>query len=112
VRDPHARSPDRSVRLLEDVGDVPPGISGGIRCEEATAALGPLETLVLYADGVTEARDPGGTMFGIERVEESLRICTGAPECAVHHITTHLLAFEAGVQPADDQTPVVKQVRE
>jgi sigma-B regulation protein RsbU (phosphoserine phosphatase) len=98
------------VRLLEDVGDVPLGIMTGIAYEEIDTTLSPLETLVLYTDGITEARDPGGTMFGIERVEESLRVCTGAPDCAVHHITTHLLAFESGVRPADDQTLFVMQV--
>ncbi|MBL9150105.1 MAG: serine/threonine-protein phosphatase [Phycisphaerae bacterium] len=108
---PIVRSPGGNVvRLLEDVGDVPLGIMTGIRYEEAVVTLAPLETLVLYTDGITEARDPSGTMFGIERVEESLRVCTGAPDCAVHHITTHLLAFEAGVRPGDDQTLMVMQV--
>lgn len=107
---PLVRGQDRRVRLLEDAGDVPLGIAPGVRYDEAVTRLEPGETLVLYTDGITEARAPDGQMFGIERVEDALRVCTGAPECAVHHITNHLLAFEAGVRPADDQTLVVMQV--
>ncbi|MFO0827182.1 MAG: PP2C family protein-serine/threonine phosphatase [Phycisphaerales bacterium] len=109
---PLVRSGDgeRRVRLLEDVGDIPLGIAPGLRYEEATTTLAPGETLVLYTDGITEAREPSGEMFGIERIEESLRVCTGAPTCAVQHITTHLLEFEAGVRPGDDQTLLVLQV--
>lgn len=99
-----------SVRLLEDVGDLPLGIMPGLRYEETTTELSMHETLVLYTDGITEARNPEGEMFGVERIEESLRTCSGAPECAVRSIGGALLAFESGVRPADDQTMLVLQL--
>jgi phosphoserine phosphatase RsbU/P len=98
------------VRLLDEVGDLPLGIAPGIRYDETTTRLAMSETLVLYTDGITEARNPHGEMFGIERIEESLRTCSGAPACAVNSITGALLAFEAGVRPGDDQTLLVLQV--
>lgn len=101
---------DRNVRLLDHVGDLPLGIVEGIVYEEATTQLELHETLVLYTDGITEARNPEGEMFGVERIEESLRQCSGAPDCAVRSITGALLAFEAGVRPGDDQTLLVLQV--
>ncbi len=99
-----------NVRLLDHVGDLPLGVAPGIGYEEAVTTLTPRETLVLYTDGITEARDPSGEMFGVERIEESLRTCSGAPACAVQSITGALLAFEAGVRPGDDQTLLVLQV--
>jgi sigma-B regulation protein RsbU (phosphoserine phosphatase) len=98
------------VRLLDEVGDIPLGIAPGICYEETTTRLAPLETLVLYTDGITEARNPDGEMFGVERIEESLRHCSGAPACAVQSIGGALVAFEAGVRPGDDQTLLVLQV--
>jgi sigma-B regulation protein RsbU (phosphoserine phosphatase) len=100
-----------SVRLLDDVGDIPLGIAPQIRFEEATTTLAPGDTLVLYTDGIVEARGPSGEMFGVERIEDALRTCSGAPQCAVDSITKALLAFEAGVRPGDDQTLLVMQVK-
>ncbi|MDZ4829236.1 MAG: PP2C family protein-serine/threonine phosphatase [Phycisphaerae bacterium] len=101
---------EKRVRLLEDVGDIPLGIANNLKYEETTVTLASGETLVMYTDGITEAREPSGEMFGVERIEDALRKCSGAPECAVHHITSHLLEFEAGVRPGDDQTLLVLQV--
>lgn len=42
-------------------------------CGETRTALEAGETLLLYTDGVTEARDALGRMLGVDRLEESLR---------------------------------------
>ena len=39
----------------------------------------PGATVALYTDGLTEARDPEGTLFGLERLEHSLARCQNAP---------------------------------
>ena len=77
---------------------------------EAEVTLEPGQTLILYTDGISEARRPGGNMFGIEGIEASLIACTGAPECAIHHINEALAAHQADMRPDDDQTIVVMQV--
>ena len=38
-------------------------------------ARSPATTVALYTDGLTEARDPAGTLFGLERLEDSLERC-------------------------------------
>lgn len=102
--------PARRLRLLDEVGDLPLGVDPDSRYLDATTSLHPGETLVLYTDGITEAKNPSGSQFEVERIEEALLHCSGAPTCAVQSITTALLEFEAGVRPADDQTLLVIQV--
>jgi sigma-B regulation protein RsbU (phosphoserine phosphatase) len=95
---------------LEEVGGVPLAVLPDVRYEEATIQLEPGQTLVLYTDGVSEARSPEGVMFGVAGIEHSLTECTGAPECVIDHVTTALKIHEATVRPRDDQTLVVVRV--
>ena len=96
--------------LLDAVGEVPLGIVEDVKYSESSVKLHPGQTLILYTDGITEAKRPGGEMFGVEGVERSLIHCSGAPECAISHITDALKAHQVDVRPNDDQTVVVMQV--
>ncbi len=98
------------VQRLDDVGSVPLGILDDIEYDEATITLQPGQSVVMYTDGVTEALNPAGEMFGLERIEHALTHCTGQPDCVVDSVTTALLKHEAGVRPADDQTIVIARV--
>ncbi|MCA0144383.1 SpoIIE family protein phosphatase [Blastococcus sp. LR1] len=72
---PVLRRPDG---LAEEVGTVgrPLGIDADVRFTESDLALPPGSTLVLYTDGVTEARDDAGRQFGEDAL---LRVVAGAP---------------------------------
>ena len=96
---------------LDSVGGVPLGIIDDVPYETASIDLTPGQTLVLYTDGITEARCPEGHMFGIEGIERSLTTCTGEPDCVIHHITDALKDHERTVRPDDDQTIVVMNAR-
>jgi sigma-B regulation protein RsbU (phosphoserine phosphatase) len=104
---PHRGDPIR----LDDVGEIPLGIDPHIRYTDGAIRLESGQTLILYTDGVTEARVPGGEMFGVDGVERSLIHCSGAPQCAIDHITAALKAHQTGVRPNDDQTIVAAQVK-
>ena len=99
-----------SVRRLEDVGGVPLGVMPNVEYQDATTTIQAGQSLVLYTDGITEAMNPNGRMFGIEGIEQSLVTCTGEPQCVVGSIGTALREHEAGVRPSDDQTLVVARV--
>ena len=65
----------------------------------------PGDTLVLYTDGLTEARNRNEEQFGEERL---LSLCSAAhaqePTELVHTITDSLAAFRSGAQKLDDLT--------
>jgi len=56
---------------LDSTGPILSSALFDIPCEQATAALGPGDSLLLYTDGVTEAHGPGG-MFGQERLVSAI----------------------------------------
>jgi len=65
------------------------------------------ETLVMYTDGVTEARNSAGQMLQEEGLLELLRECIGlSPERICNALTAGSNAYQLG-QPADDVTLVV-----
>ncbi len=95
---------------IEAAGGLPLGVLEGAEYEDAELFLESGQTLVLYTDGITEARDPAGNMFGVEGIERALLACTGEPECVIGSITGSLKTHEAGRRPGDDQTIVAFKV--
>jgi sigma-B regulation protein RsbU (phosphoserine phosphatase) len=95
-----------SVHRLDAVGGIPLGVLDPVRYEEATVGLEPGQTLLLYTDGVTEARGPDGSMFGIDGIERALAESTGEPRRVVESIMGPLTRHTGGVRPGDDQTLV------
>ncbi|KQX26077.1 MULTISPECIES: CHASE2 domain-containing protein [unclassified Sphingomonas] len=65
--------------------------------------LAPGETLVLISDGVSEAQDGAGALFGHDRLLAALRGRTGASDM-VEAMRDAVRAFENGTDPTDDLT--------
>ena len=69
--------------------------------------LDPGDTLVLYTDGIVEARNRHGGVFGIERLAQVLEEPVASAADAKHKILDHLHAFTDGADQADDVTVLV-----
>jgi serine phosphatase RsbU (regulator of sigma subunit)/anti-sigma regulatory factor (Ser/Thr protein kinase) len=107
---------------------MPLGLMPGMAYEEQETVLAAGESLLLHSDGIVEAHDPNGEMFGfprlkdavarypggaalIERVLDDLRAHTGPDAEQEDDITMVTLSRAASPSPPDD-TPLTSQVVE
>jgi sigma-B regulation protein RsbU (phosphoserine phosphatase) len=103
---------DGRVRRIEPTGGLALAVLSGVAYREASLALAPGETLLLYTDGVTDALDPGGSQFGELRLEEVLAAAAGAaPERLLAQLMDRVGQFAAGAPQADDITCLALRYR-
>ena len=78
--------------------------------EQVSLDLAVGDTLVLYTDGMTDARDPGGERFGEERLRAAIDAAAGGPaEEVAEAVDRAVAAFEADVS-RDDRAILVLRV--
>jgi serine phosphatase RsbU (regulator of sigma subunit) len=88
------------------------GAFGDLRLEAHDVALGPGDTLILFTDGVTEARDSRSKLFGDERLARAALAGAAAADGAgsvLQSIVGAVDAFTQGAERADDLTILVTQ---
>ena len=79
---------------------------------ERTLRLEPGDTLVLYTDGITEARDPKGEMFGSARLDEVAGYAAKLPVTdMVSALVSAVTRFVDGAPPDDDLTILAMRYR-
>ncbi|MBD3347877.1 MAG: SpoIIE family protein phosphatase [Candidatus Eisenbacteria bacterium] len=110
---PCVLKPDGSKEYL-DRGGVVIGIMAGSGYEEGETVLHPGDGLVLYTDGITEAMNPDGDMFGEDRLERVLALHRDASAREIEErVYDDVKRFTSGAAQADDLTMVVvKMVNE
>ncbi len=104
----------RTDGVVEEVGE--PGRAIGVfedlELDDCRLVLGAGDTLVLYTDGVTEARAPDGTFFGEERLRSVLAACDGVDAAAVGQRIKEAVEEHRGGSPSDDVAILVLRVPE
>jgi sigma-B regulation protein RsbU (phosphoserine phosphatase) len=81
----------------------PLGIRPTFAYQTGELRLAPEERLFLFTDGITEAMDAAGELFGEERLEAALRSHSGAPaEAMVREVVGAVRAFAGTAPQADD----------
>ena len=102
------------ARLVETLGDTfPLGILDEASYEETTLRLAPGDRLVFYTDGIVEAMNPAGEIFGFERllaVVEKAR--AESAEGLLASILGAVEAFAGGAAQHDDLTVITLRVLE
>ncbi len=84
------------------------GVLSGVTYAEQSLALAPGDVLVVYTDGLVEARDGSRRFFGIDRLESVAEAARGAVAREIHErILADLGAHCGQSAPADDVTLVV-----
>jgi sigma-B regulation protein RsbU (phosphoserine phosphatase) len=104
------RGSDASMCPLDAVATHPLGIEASQTFEEAGVQLEPADTLLLYTDGITEARGTQGEQFEQTRLARAFRDGGDRPAQIVEHLRQAVRIHEEGQMPRDDQTLVAARV--
>ena len=99
---------DDSRRVLGLTDGVPMGVIEDFEYQSRRAKLRPGDSLFLYTDGLTDAVNLSGELFGKKRLEETLDgAATRSPEGIVSHVWTRIGDYSTGAPAADDMTCLV-----
>lgn len=101
---------DGPVTALDGVGNLPLGLFEDQEYQQSTQILRPGDQLILYTDGITEATNPSGEMFGTRRLDEVLWSCRLDASDLIRAVLDALGRFTVGEPAADDQTLLVAKV--
>jgi serine phosphatase RsbU (regulator of sigma subunit) len=95
-----------------NAGGIPLGMLGDFTYEEESTPLEPGDTLVIYSDGVPEAMNKNGELFGEERLASVLADSrSDAPEAIIERIVAAIKEY-AGTTPQSDDVTIVVVKRE
>jgi sigma-B regulation protein RsbU (phosphoserine phosphatase) len=99
------RAGAREVRNLESTGRVLGVMPGAGYAQGEPFRLAPGDALLVYTDGATEAPDPNGAFFDVERLQDVFRSASGGPPGGVlDAVRTALRAWTGGAPNRDDLT--------
>jgi sigma-B regulation protein RsbU (phosphoserine phosphatase) len=104
------RAASGSLDVLSDAVSYPLGIDGTEGFIEGAIQLNPQDQLLLYTDGISEARNSSGDMFALDGLQDALQRATGSPSDVIHHLRHAVRAHTVDIPPSDDQTMFVVEV--
>jgi serine phosphatase RsbU (regulator of sigma subunit) len=91
------------VSELSSPGNIPIGVFEDARYSETEHLLQPGDRVLLYTDGVTEAMDRDGRLFGAERLKEVIRTAPNAgPDDMLRAVHSAVAEHASGVPQSDD----------
>jgi sigma-B regulation protein RsbU (phosphoserine phosphatase) len=95
-----------------DAAGLPLGLFDEAEYDEFKFRMKPGEMFVFFSDGILDARNRKGDMFGRGRVEKIVAECAGqSADCVVDSLFKAVAEHSAGVETFDDQTVVAIRVR-
>ncbi len=99
---------DQSFRLLQDAGGLPLGAFSGSTYDKETVPLAMGDIVVMFTDGITEARDKQGIDYGLERLKALIRRNKQlTAQGIVDALQESILTYSEGVPRHDDFTVIV-----
>jgi sigma-B regulation protein RsbU (phosphoserine phosphatase) len=99
-------------RVIEATG-LPLGLFDDADYDEFRFKMKPGDMFVFFSDGILDARNRNGVMFGRGRVEQIVAECKGGTaDCVVDSLFKAAAEHSAGVETFDDQTVVAIKVKD
>lgn len=103
---PILRTRDNRASELQILKNFPVGVSEDNEYTDTEYMLNPGDRIVLYTDGVTEALDSKGNIFGKDRLKQAIAQGGDGPEEIIAAIKKALAAHSLGIPQNDDLTMV------
>src|SRR5262249_37756109 len=101
---------DGKIEIIEATG-LPLGLFDDADYDEFSFSARPGDLFVFFSDGILDARNKSGELFGRERVEKIVSECAETPaECVVNKLFKAVAEHAAGEETFDDQTVVAIRV--
>jgi sigma-B regulation protein RsbU (phosphoserine phosphatase) len=104
------RCEDGTIASLDGVSNLPLGLFPDLVFEETVLQLIPGDQIIFYTDGITEATDPSGTMFGLDRLDQVLENCHLSADGLIVEVLRVVEEFTLGSPVTDDRTLLVAKV--
>lgn len=104
------RCQDGSLLALDGSSGFPLGIFADATYEECTLPLQRGDQIIFYTDGVTEAHNPAGEMFGTERLDHVLEDCSLQASALLDSLLHSVEEFTVGHPADDDRTLIVARI--
>jgi len=102
---------DGKIEIIEATG-LPLGLFDEAEYDEFSFKAKPGDLFVFFSDGILDARNRDGKLFGRHRVEEIVLGCASqSADCAVSKIFAAVTEHAAGEPAFDDQTVVAIKVK-
>jgi phosphoserine phosphatase RsbU/P len=102
---------DGKIELIEIAG-LPSGLFDDADYDELSFRAKPGDMFVFFSDGILDARNRGGAMFGRGRLDEVVsQNLSSPPDAVVKAIFKAVAAHAAGEEAFDDETVVVIRVK-
>jgi sigma-B regulation protein RsbU (phosphoserine phosphatase) len=103
---------DGKNNVIEATG-LPLGLFDDASYDEFRFKMKPGDMFVFFSDGILDARNRKGELFGRGRVEKIIAECGGtSADCVVDSLFTAAAEHSAGVETFDDQTVVAIKVKD
>ena len=109
---PVLKRADGEFELLKGKHGLVIGAMDGVRYKDYELQLAPGDKLFVYTDGVPEATNADGALFGIERMLAALNEdAAAAPEQLLHHVRSAVDGFVKDAEQFDDLTMLCLEYR-
>ena len=102
---------DGKIEVIEATG-LPLGLFDDAEYDEFTFKAKPGDMFVFFSDGILDARNKAGDMFGRHRIEAIIAGCAdNSADCVVKSLFKAVTEHAAGEEAFDDQTVVAIKVK-
>jgi sigma-B regulation protein RsbU (phosphoserine phosphatase) len=103
---------DGKTSVIEATG-LPLGLFDDVSYDEFRFELQPGDVFVMFSDGILDARNRRGELFGRTRVEKIIAECAArSADCVVDSLFKAASEHSAGVETFDDQTVLAIKVKD